>query len=470
MTSAGQSVERLREYLRNLRPEARAMLIAELERALLRGEEMAGSELVLQELRRTIREASQVVPRIGDAARLFFAPLEPFLVDDPADHKRIGRVARISLEPIWDWICRDLIPAEAKALCEDINRALLADDMVKAQQLTRALHERAILRMQEAITKIGGDERVGRKFGVQVGTPRALEDIGTILRILKMRDRIGDLAQRLPSHLRTFERDQIDSVKSLIDAAAGANTDAYLFALLLVMSRLVAPWQLIRIATRAADSDATTRIAETPYAVAVTIVLAEIESMIAELRAELKRGRGVMSLLKPIHDAARALRTELDLSLDSVWGRQLASIRTEISNLLKAEIETTPGRVRRLLRPRPAREIVPGSVLDALDVNEAETLIEFVGACRNYASELAINEVTLRSFSELQQYLETGTKTLLDGLRHANEADRPFRQSQVDAAIRFCKRVFGADYAGLLAKAAEVALLSATGERKSARA
>jgi hypothetical protein len=103
-------------------------------------------------------------------------------------------------------------------------------------------------------------------------------------------------------------------------------------------------------------------------------------------------------------------------------------------------------------------------------VSEAETLIEFVGACRNYASELAINEVTLRSFSELQQYLETGTKTLLEGLRHANEADRPFRQSQVDAAIRFCKRVFGADYAGLLAKAAEVALLSATGERKSARA
>jgi hypothetical protein len=55
MTSDGQSVERLREYLRNLKPEARAMLIAELERAQLRGDDMAGSELVLEELRRTIR-------------------------------------------------------------------------------------------------------------------------------------------------------------------------------------------------------------------------------------------------------------------------------------------------------------------------------------------------------------------------------------------------------------------------------
>ena len=97
-------------------------------------------------------------------------------------------------------------------------------------------------------------------------------------------------------------------------------------------------------------------------------------------------------------------------------------------------------------------------------------LVESVGACRNYASELAVNEATTRSFSELQHYLETGTKVLLDAMRHAGDADRPFRQSQLDAAIRFCRIVFGADYAGLLAKAAEIAIQSATAERKSARA
>jgi hypothetical protein len=98
------------------------------ERGMLRGDEAAGNEFVLQELRRTIRAAGQTVLRIGDAARLFFAPLEPFLIDDGADHKRVGRLARVSLEPIWEWICRDLMPAEAKALCDDINRALVADD------------------------------------------------------------------------------------------------------------------------------------------------------------------------------------------------------------------------------------------------------------------------------------------------------------------------------------------------------
>jgi hypothetical protein len=479
MASDGQAVERLRDYLRTLKPEARAMLISELERGLLRGDESAGNQLILQELRRAIRGAGQPVARIGDAARLFFTPFEPFLIDDAADHKRAGRLARVSLEPIWAWIRRDLIPAEAKALSQDINRALLDDDRVKAEQLTRALHDRALLRIREAATAVGGDDRARRRLAVQVGTPRALDDLATLTGILANRDALGELGRRLPNQLRGFERDEIDAVKALLEAttapkgpagAASAKADLFVYAFVLIMGRLASPWQLIRMATRAAESDVVARIAETPYAAAVSIVIGEVECMVADLRAELKARRPVTSLLKNIHDAARGLRTEIDLSDDSPWSRQLTAIRTEVSNILRGEIESTPGRVRRLLRPRPNKEIVAGSELDATDVSEAEMLVEFVAACRTYAAELAVNEMTVRSYNELQHYLESGTKVLLDTLRHAGAADRPFRQSQMEAAIRFCRIIFGADYAGLLAKAAEIAAPTATIERKPARA
>jgi len=479
MTSDAQSVERLRDYLRKLKPEARAMLIAELERSMLRGEDNAGNEPVLAELRRAVRAAGQPVARIGDAGRLFFAPVEPFLIDDAADHKRVGRIARISLEPVWEWIRRDLMPAEAKALGEDINRALAAADRAKAEQVARALHERAIQRLRETLAAATGDEKVRRRVAVQVGTPRALEDLSTLLRILSIRDLLADLSRRLPNHIRAFDRDHIDPVQALLqnataqksaDMTPARKVDIYLFGLILIMGRLAAPWQLIRIATRAAESDDIDRIAETPCAVAVTIVLGDVECMVGELRTELKARRPVVSLLRNLHDAARGLRTEIDLSLDSPWSRKLAAICTEISNLLKAEIESTPGRVRRLLRPRPAKDIAPGSLLDGIDVSDAEMLVEFVGACRTYASELAINEVTMRTYTELQQYLETGTRVLVDTLRHAGDADRPFRQSQVDAAIKFCRTLFSAEYAGLLAKAAEVAVQTAAAERKAARA
>lgn len=477
MTSDGTSIERLREYLQSLSAEARAMLIAELERAVLRGEDISGSELVLQELRRTIRGAGQKMPRIGDAARRFFMPLEPFLIDGPADHKRIGRLARVSLEPMWEWIGRDLMAAEAKALSEDINRALLAEDGVKVEQLVRALHDRAVQRMNDAIAALGSNEKARRRLSVEVGSPRAIDDVTTLTRILAVREPLADLARRLPDHIRAFDREQIGQVRTLLDGITvrkalphgpSQRSDLLLYGLIVVASRLEAPWQLIRLATHAAESDDTDRIAALPYAMAVSIVLSELEAMVDELRAELKAGRPVGSLLKTIHDTARGLRTEMDLSADSAWSRQLAAIRSAVSNLLSAEIESTPGRVRRLLRPRPAKEIVSGSLLDALDVREVETRVELVGVCRHYASELAVSEVTLRTHSELAQYLEPGTRVLLDALRQAEDPERPFRQSQLDAAVRFCRTVFGVDYAGLLAKAADVALHGAAAERKTA--
>jgi len=125
--------------------------------------------------------------------------------------------------------------------------------------------------------------------------------------------------------------------------------------------------------------------------------------------------------------------------------------------LLRKEIESMPSRVRRLLQPRPPKEIQPNSVLDPNEVAEVEALVEFVGTCRYFAVELAVNEITQRALSELRQFLDYGTKTLLEGLRYAGEADRSFRQSQVDANVRFCAKAFGRDYAALLGKAAEVA-------------
>lgn len=50
---------------------------------------------------------------------------------------------------------------------------------------------------------------------------------------------------------------------------------------------------------------------------------------------------------------------------------------------------------------------------------------------------------------------------------HAAEKDRAFRQSQVAAAVGFCAKVFGDDYAALLTQAAEVASVS---EREAVRA
>ena len=140
-------------------------------------------------------------------------------------------------------------------------------------------------------------------------------------------------ARQLPGHINALTGPVLESVKAQLDAPVAAKSDLFLYSLVLVMSKLASPWQLVRLAIKAASSDDAKRIAETPYAVAVKIVLEEVERRVRELAADLKSGRGiaVSALLKEVHDALRGLRSEIDLSAESAWGKQLTALRADVS-------------------------------------------------------------------------------------------------------------------------------------------
>jgi hypothetical protein len=296
-----------------------------------------------------------------------------------------------------------------------------------------------------------------------------IEDLPSIAWLLQAREALDTFGSRLPSYIRLFNDSQIASASEALNISALQTPQLLPFAVSLVMQRLAAPWQIIRLAIRMAASDDELRVAATPFGIAVTLALHDLSGLAAALRSNIKRGQfdNVAEHLKILHDGVRGLRTELDLRNDSNWGKQLASIRTDISGALQSEIDSVPGRVRRLLRQRADKDIPNGAQVDASEVEEAAALIEFVAVCRTYAGELAINEVTMRTYSDLQHYVEQSTEALVQSLRVSQGKNRVYRQSQVAAAIRFCDQLFGPDYASLMSRAADNAL---TGERKSPRA
>jgi hypothetical protein len=465
--AGADTIERLQEYLRELSPQARSLLIREFERSVLRGDELTSADLVLQELRRLARQQREGAPRIASSARLFFKPFEPFLVDDQGQHRHPGRIARSSLDTLWTWIRRDILPDDARAMDEKVGAALAAGDDEKAEHFVRLFQDRVAVALTQNLRAADTDDKMRRRMLAQIGTQRAGEDAATLKCVLNAREGLSNMASHLPLRVPNLASGQLDECKALIERTCGRDGELFPYTLLTVMSRLAAPWQLIRLGVKAAGSDTAARVAETPYGVSVTIVLAELERQVGELRDDLRSGRGVAvgALLKTIHDAARGLRTELDLPVDSSWGRALSGLRAQIADLLRSEIESMPGRVRRLLR-QPA-DSAGSMALDPDEMAETEALVAFVGTCRYFASELAINEMTQRSFADLQKYLDGATRTLIDGLRQGGPAVRGFRQSQVDCAIRLCATVFGRDYAAQLSKAAEAA---GSAERKAAQA
>lgn len=460
------SIERLREYLAQLPPQAQALLMREFERALERGQDTAVATLVLDQLRKVVRktEADEAPPpRTDDLSRLLFQVLEPFLVEAGAPI-RVGQVRRSSLAPIWQWLGRDGAPDKLNEF--EAALARMPADSGQVEALASKLQAVAAEAIFELTGPGGGDKS---RALTRVGPPNVIEDLYSIGAVLAVREAVATLNEKLPRALRAFGDAQIVSVTSALNIPVLQTPQMLPFALSIVMQRMTAPWQIIRLAIKIAASDDEIRVAATPYGVAVTIALHDLSCVAAILRMDIKRSRfeNVAGNLKTLHDGVRGLRTELDLRNDSAWGKQLTSIRANISNALQSEIDSVPGRVRRILRQRAEKDIPPGARIDSTEVEETVALIDFVATCRNYASELAINEVTLRTYSDLQQYVERSTEQLVQSLRGADHKVRTYRQQQVQAAIRFCQVLFGDDYASLMSRAAENA---ATGERKSSRA
>jgi hypothetical protein len=459
------SIERLRNYLAQLPPQALALLMREFERAMERGEDTGIASIVLEQLRGLSRGTGESAPRRKeDAARLLFRTLEPFLVDGSLP-TRPGQIRRASLLPVWQWLVREGAPEQVREFEAELERA--------AEEGERRSPDVAIRRLQlaaaDAIFKITAPNGDKQRALARIGAPDVIEDLLPIGSVLHAREALDGFGTRVPNFMRVFGDSQIASVTAALNVPTLQTPQLLPFVLTLVMHRLTAPWQIIRIAIKMAASDDELRVAATPYGVAVTIALHDLSCLASSLRLDIRRGQfaNIADNLKILHDGVRGLRTELDLRNDSTWGRQLAAIRADISSTLQSEIESVPGRVRRILRQRPDKDIPAGSGIDSSEVDEVVSLINFVAVCRTYASELAINEVTLRTYSDLQHYVEQTTESLVQSLRGGDGKVRAYRQAQAAAAIRFCEALFGNEYASLMSRAVENAL---TGERKSSRA
>jgi hypothetical protein len=455
-------VDRLRDYLRQLAPAAQNLLLREFERALERGEDTAVAGFVLGELRKIVRADDQNDrPRVEDVSRLVFACLVPFMIDE--GEPRPGQIRRSSLEPVWLWLSKTALTSATAEL-----EASLAASGVPSPAADQAIRKFQVAAADAiaaaASPSSGGDDRM--RALSRVGSQAVVEDLPSIGIILANREGFEVLQMRLPKIIRTFGESQIASVMGQLGQTPSLQkADVLPISLALIMQRLTSPWQIVRIAISSVGSDEESRIAASPFGIAVSMALLELDRLVEALRTDIRRGHFDKSAhhLKTLHDGLRDLRTELDVRSDSQWGRQLSGIRADISNALKSEIESVPGRVRRLLRQRPDKDINAGAKLDPAEVDETAALIDFVAACRNYASELAINEVTLRAHSDLQHYVESATESLVESLRTGDARVRAFRQLQAETAIRFCESIFGHEYASLMTKAAEVAL---SGERK----
>jgi hypothetical protein len=352
-----EAPDRIQEYLKRLTPSARGTLLTEFERLEVCGSEIPGSADILAALRAEFRNDGSTQNRVSNSSRYFFAPLEPLLIDGAPEHANSGRILRGSLSPIWEWISRDLLPTMARDYAKGIDALIVANNLRGARQEAATFQNKIVKYLENTLGSVDGADQTRVKLATYTASHAAYGDLTKILCVLRARDALAKFGEALPASIKKFDDARVSKTAKLLEAFGATHAEALPFALTLIANRLRTPWQLIRLATKAAPSKNAADIAATPFAIAVSMVLDRLDDKRSALRVALRNNRVLVcrEILIDIYDTEYALRVRIDLLDESDWGERLHNLMSAVAALVEAEVSRFPDNIAHVLGSRSLR-------------------------------------------------------------------------------------------------------------------
>ncbi|MBR0824604.1 hypothetical protein JQ596_03570 [Bradyrhizobium manausense] len=350
-------IDRLWEFLQKLTPLSRSCLLSELERLELCGIDMPGSSDIQSKLRAEFRKDGSTLARASNPSRYFFTPLERFLIDGAPEHANAGRISRNTLTPIWEWICRDLLPTMARDYTKAVTDQTDANNPKEAMKIASGFQTKVVKVLENTLASSDGEEISRAKLGQYTASRTAFDDVIKMLHVLRSHDALMKFNAKLPEQIGKLDDSQVTKVTVLLDVIRKSHPNALPFAITLVARRLQPYWHLIRLATKAAASKSAADVAATPYAIAVSMVLDQLDDRRLALRVALKHNRVLVArdLLADIYDTEYALKVRIDEIEQSEWGVRLQQLMDAIAALVAAEVSRFPANVGHILGSRRLR-------------------------------------------------------------------------------------------------------------------
>ena len=349
MAQPNSASDQLKEYLAQLAPQVRGRLLAELERLHLEGEDLPRLEELISSLRAELIAAGQSHDRLGNSGRYFFQPLEPVLVDRAPERANSGQIARGSLAPIWDILAEELLSTMTREYIDTAEKAITANNRPGADRLASAFRKKVLGYLQGTIRSEDGVAILRQSLKKYTSSPAAFDDLAKMFTVMQRSEALTAFASALPPKIKKLDGQALAKVLEQLNAFKAKNGDAVPFALTIIARRLDTPWQLVHLATKTVESKAPEAIAATPFAIAVSMTLDQIDEKQLLLRVALRNNRIVIAkgILREIYAIEKALKSRIELE-NSDWGNRLAASMAAVQAALDAEVERSRANVGNL--------------------------------------------------------------------------------------------------------------------------
>jgi hypothetical protein len=459
MNGEGQYPANIRKILAGLPPQTRQPLELAIEKARAQGKADALYAVLSQQFK------TEPEPfRMPEPSRLFYNPLEKFLIGERPPHKVPGRVWRGALLPVWLWIEQHVSPQDVERCrrqLQELDGKVSSYDDPALQAIETELRKAILPKLDDQLARARQTPETHRRFASHLGGDYQAQEAEDIYALLKYKDIIEACGRNLPNSLSLNSPNDVANITKLFGKLAEIDKRLPYYAGVLLQKKIDQPAHLPLWAATCAGSDDPRKVADSPFAALIDIAIGDAACM-AELC--------INDLTKPSENnqaavyvrnyaiICRNLHAAIDFEVrNSDWLKRLSETRLRISDVIAQELGGLFQLMRRNVRPLRAFGSQTPYPPDEFDLNRLCFLISILGTIRTNVQEFALNELVNRVHNECDGYLQLAIDSLQEELRTNFSDKRRIILSYADAAVRVGRAWHNDDYAAVLKRAFETA-------------
>lgn len=320
-------LERLDDYLGHVTPALALRLARAVEIDRLKGGALPHGK-ILAALRPRLREATARLDRAATPQRLVCTAFEDLLVDRRGRKQR-GRILRASIEPVWTWATRTLIPGTAEQALDLLRGKLLEGGAAFAGREVEAMQRLAAEAILVAVPSADmADPRCAAAVAA-LGRDVAA-DAHDMAQVMAVAGEVGRLQHMLPRPIHALTEDDMARIRAVFDRVVAARPDAALYIPFVVMGRLDKPWEALRLTGVLSGKADDVMISRTDVGAIGEMLLGDLEASVERLAAiraaELDAEAALIDVVAFSRISTGIVR-EIGIKRDGLWGRRLMQLR-----------------------------------------------------------------------------------------------------------------------------------------------
>lgn len=464
--------ERLSTFLGSL-PNATALkLFAALEFERLFGKGGLPHEDLLTDLRgQLLRRNATLPPRKPDARRIFFTPVEDFIIAQRCGHKKTGRLCRSSFTPIWNILTSD--PAcEEIAKAADALNACLAGACLAGARLERdggdrseremALYSSSVPAMSKLVERARVDADFRSDLIDRLGDENAFADFEEIAFLLGRVEYLTALQKAAAKPADGLSEEELFEIRRLFFVVQDEAPEFGSYFLLALMGRMEARWAALGFyyhLLRACDEEADA--ARETIAIIPQTLFDELEDLVRGLSRDAEgafHADAARIQIAHFADFAQGLTVEAQKADDNVILNRLEACRDVAGEAFARFLEQSLAELRtalpvrpaggssRLMAFRPDFNLVPS----AAQTESAQMASSFLADADDLAQRLQRDGSASALKGEATERASAYVEDLVKEIRAAEGKDRLAARRLMDHALAVCSPLMADEDIALL--------------------